>query len=69
MSLAFRGRIESLEASVEALAEGQREAKDSVLSLINDAKCATKNEFRLFANRKVEALNDKIEKLNDKIAS
>ena len=32
----FRGRTESLGASVEALAEGKREAENSFFSLIND---------------------------------
>ena len=69
MPPAFRDTIESLEDSVEALAEGQREAEDSVTSLKNDEKCATKTELRLFVNGKAEALNDMIENLNDKIAS
>ena len=39
----LRGKLESLEASLEALAEAQRETKDSTISLINDSKCTTKN--------------------------
>ena len=69
MSSAFRRRIESLEASFEALAQSQREVEYSVVSSINDVKCTTKNELRFFVNRKVEALHDMIEKLNDKIVS
>ena len=65
----LRGKLESLEASLEALAEAQRETEDSTISLINDSKCSTKNELRTFVNGKVESLNNTIHKLNEKIAS
>ena len=44
----------NLEASVEALAEDQRDAEGSNLSLLNDVKCATKNELRILINAKVD---------------
>ena len=65
----LRGKLESLEASLEALAEAQRETEDSTISLINDSKCSTKNELRTFLSGKVESLNNTIHKLNEKIAS
>ena len=65
----LRGKLESLEASLEALAEAQRETEDSTISLINDSKCTTKNELRTFVSGKVESLNNTIHKLNEKIAS
>ena len=65
----LRGKLESLEASLEALAEAQRETEDSTISLISDSKCSTKNELRTFVSGKVESLNNTIHKLNEKIAS
>ena len=65
----LRGKLESLEASLEALAEAQRETEDSTISLINDSKCTTKNELRTFVSGKVESLNNTIHNLNEKIAN
>ena len=66
----LRGKLESLEASLEALAEAQRETEDSTISLINDSKCSTKNELcTAYVSGKVESLNNTIHKLNEKIVS
>ena len=65
----LRGKLESLEASLEALAEAQRETEDSTISLINDSLYSTKNELRTFVRGKVEFLNNTIHKLNEKIVS
>ena len=63
------GKLESLEASLEALAEAQRETEDSAISLINDSMYSPKNELSTFVSGKAEALNNTIHKLNEKIAN
>ena len=69
LTRSLRGKLESLEASLEALAEAQRKTEDSEISLINDLKCSNKNELRTFVIGKTESLNNMINKLNEKIVS
>jgi FtsZ-binding cell division protein ZapB len=59
-----RGEFKELESAIDSVSEIQRNSVTELTSVINDTKCAIKNEIRVFINDKIDSIHCTVDKLN-----